>query len=108
MIRPRATDSARGRTVLLVALAYAAFLGPSMGTAQAHGTSHAPAAAVARLTSLGFSTRDARRLLLSTQTHPSSAAGAYAAQRIAMAVLYGNADAFGGPRDHPASNLEHL
>jgi hypothetical protein len=107
MIRPRATDSARGRTVLLVALACAAFLGSSEAKAQAHGSSHASAAAVARLTSLGFSTREARRLLLSTQTHPSTAAGAYAAQRIAMAVLYGNADAFGGPRYHPASNLKH-
>jgi hypothetical protein len=107
MIRLSATHSARGRTVLVVALAYAAFLGSSEGKAQAHGTSHAPAAAVARLTGLGFSTRDARRLLLSTQTHPRTAAGAYAAQRIAMAVLYGNADAFGGPRYRPASNLKH-
>jgi hypothetical protein len=106
MIRPRATHSTRGHTVLLVALASAAFLGPSAGKAQAHWTSHAPAAAVTRLTSLGFSTRDARRLLLSTETHPSTAAGAYAAQRIAMAVLYGNADAFGGPRYRPASNLK--
>ena len=102
MIRPHATHSALGRIVVLVSLVFAAFLSPSGGKAQAQGTSHAPAAAVARLTTLGLSARDARHLLLSTQTQRSTAAGAYAAQRIAMAVLYGTADAFGGPRYHPA------
>ena len=103
MIRPHATQPAFGRIVLLVSLAFAAFLGgPSGVKAQAHSTIHAPATAVARLTSLGFSAREARSLLLSTQTQPGTAAGAYAAQRVAMAVLYGNAHAFGGPRYHPA------
>ena len=106
MIRPHATHSAFGRMILFVSLAFAAVVGPSAGKAEAHSTSHAPAAAVARLTSLGFSAREARRLLLSTQTQPSTAAGAYAAQRIAMAVLYGTADAFGGPRYHPAPDRQ--
>jgi hypothetical protein len=98
VIRFRTPHPALGPTTLTVAFAVAAFLCPGASTAQARSMSHPPAAAVARLTDLGFSPRQARRLLLSTQTHPGTLAGAYAAQRIAMAVLYGTADAFGGPR----------
>jgi hypothetical protein len=102
VIRLRTPNSALGAVMLTVALAVPAFLCPGASTAQARSMSRSPAVALARLTDLGFSPREAKRLLVNTQTHPGTPAGAYAAQRIAMAVLYGTADAFGGPRYHPA------
>jgi hypothetical protein len=89
------------RIALASTIAVAASLGLGASTAGA-STSRPPAPAVARLITLGFSAPEARRLLLTTQSAPAGPAGAYAAQRIAMAVLYGNAHAFGGPRYHPA------
>jgi hypothetical protein len=85
------------RIALAVSIAGAASLGLGVSTGSATVT-RPPAPAVARLTTLGFSAPEARRLLLATQTAPAGPAGAYAAQRIAMATLYGSANAFGGPR----------
>jgi hypothetical protein len=105
VIPPTLTNLATARTALAVGLAIAASVPLGAGTAPAYATNAAPKAAVARLDALGFSPKEARRLLRRTETDPVGPAGAYAAQRIAMAVLYGNAHAFGGPRYHasPAS-----
>jgi hypothetical protein len=89
------------RTALVVGLSCAASPSIATGTARTHITTAPPVAAAARLAALGFSPAEAGRLLRSTETEPAGPAGAYAAQRIAMAVLYGNAHAFGGPRYHP-------
>jgi hypothetical protein len=97
------TNVAQARPALAVGLAVAASLGIGAGAAPAHATNAQPAAAVARLAALGFSPAEARRLLRSTATEPAGPNGAYAAQRIALAVLYGNAHAFGGPRYHPVA-----
>jgi len=96
MIKP-----ARSNVALALTIVAAAWLGPGTSTAGASMRTP-PGPAVGRLTSLGFSAPEARRLLLATQTAPAGSAGAYAAQRIAMAILYGSATAFGGPRYHPA------
>ena len=89
------------RTALVVSLSCAASPGIATGTARTGVTTAPPVAAVARLAALGFSPAEARRLLRSTQAEPAGPVGAYAAQRIAMAVLYGNAHASGGPRYRP-------
>ena len=96
MIKP-----AHRNLALAFTIAAAAWLGPGASTAPA-SMSTPPGPAVVRLTGLGFSAPEARRLLLATQTAPAGPAGAYAAQRIAMAILYGSATAFGGPRYHHA------
>jgi hypothetical protein len=89
------------RIALVFSIAVAAWLGFGASDAPA-GIGSPPAPAAARLTVLGFSVPEARRLLRATETAPAGPGGAYAAQRIAMAILYGNANAFGGPRYHPA------
>jgi len=102
MIRAHAPHSAPYRTVLLISLAAAAWFGTSGVDARAQRSNQPPTAALTRLTSLGFSRAEARCLLITTQTRPGTVAGAYSAQRIAMAVLYGDAHAFGSPGHHPA------
>jgi hypothetical protein len=89
------------RMALAFAVVAASWMGPGTSAAPA-SIGGPPRPAVARLTALGFSAPSARRLLLAAETAPAGPAGAYAAQRIAMAVLYGSADAFGGRRYHPA------
>jgi hypothetical protein len=94
-------NPATRRISFATSVAVAASLALGASTAPA-SLSSPPAPAVTRLTALGFSAPQARRLLLTMQTAPAGAAGAYAAQRIAMATLYGGAIAFGGPRYRPA------
>jgi hypothetical protein len=94
-----ATSSTRrlSTTILVTGFTLAALLTSGV-KATAASTGDVPAAAVARLTALGFSDDEAAGLLRATRIRPASTGGAYAAQRIAMATLYGSADAFGGPR----------
>jgi hypothetical protein len=89
-----------GTTILATGLTLGALLA-SGGTAARGSTTHVPDRALTRLTALGFSRDEASGLLRTTRTRPASPAGAYAAQRIAMALLYGDANAFGGPRYRP-------
>jgi len=100
---PSKLTNLAARTALAVGLAVAASPGIATGPARADVTNAPPAAAVARLAALGFSPAEAGRLLRSTETEPAGPAGVYAARRIAMAVLYGNGHAFGGPRYHPVA-----
>jgi hypothetical protein len=101
MIYAQAPHRAQYRTALVAIVIAVAWWGMTGMNAQARDQGRPPSTAVARLTSLGFSPRDARCLLLITQTRPETQAGAIAAQRIAMAVLWGNAHAFGSAGHHP-------
>jgi len=98
MILPHASSNRRLRTTIVATGLTLAALLTSGGPAASASTAHLPASALARLTALGFSRDEAAGLVRTTRTRPASAAGAYAAQRIAMALLYGDANAFGGPR----------
>jgi hypothetical protein len=106
MIRAHVPHSAPFRTILVVSLVVAAWSGTGGALAHAQRAGRPPASAVTRLTSLGFSPGEARCLLRVTAARPGTGAGAYAAQRIAMAVLFGNAHACGSPGHHPARRTE--
>lgn len=92
-----------GSSILAIGMVLAALVTSDVTAASTHGAD-VPSGAIARLTALGFSTGEAAGLLRTTAARPASTAGAYAAQRIAMAMLYGNAKAFGGPRYRPGSS----
>jgi len=101
MIHAHAPHWATYRPTLVAILMAVAWWGMTGMNAQAREQGQPPRTAVVRLTSLGFSPRDARCLLRITQTRPGTQAGAIGAQRVAMAVLWGNAHAFGSVGHHP-------